>query len=99
MVRTESHAQLCLYYRKSDWPDFITDPSLESEVEVSSATVQELRMGEGWFPKKIEELLSEGGGADATQERTIAVPFGELITRHLISYLGELRPRERLALA
>lgn len=56
-------------------------------------------MGEGWFPKKIEELLSEGGGADATQERTIAVPFGELITRHLISYLGKLRPRERLGLA
>lgn len=98
MARTESHAQLCFYYCKSDWPDFITDPFLRSEVEVSSATVQELRMGEEWFPKKIEELLSEGG-ADATQERTIAVPFRELITRHLISYLGKLRPRERLGLA
>lgn len=93
MARTESHAHLCSYYCKSDWPDFITDPSALPYI------VQELIMGEGWFPKKIEELLSEGGGVAATQERAIAVPFGELITRHLISCLGKLRPRERLGLA
>lgn len=82
----------------TDWPDLVTDPPLQPEVEVSFTTIHGLRMGEGWFPKKTGELLSKEG-VDATQERTIAVPFRELIIQHLTSYLGKLRPRERLGLA
>lgn len=90
-----SHMPISAPITKSDWPDFITDPSALPYI------VQELIMGEGGSPKKITRSYcqKEEEGVAASLKELLAVPFGELITRHLISCLGKLRPRERLGLA